>query len=210
MKNLVSSHPQNHVVEYQKANQNSQLAEVPAGAYGEISLGSLFPVASDGCSCRTRVGIDQIAWPNCSCQVGAFWQMLTLVARGEDAGVSSWSGSRPAGDLFSTCEIQGQRVTSVDSCNLAHGHSVGSEYVFDGYQIFAHLNPRKPKEQQGQVANENHQGSALQNSVEAICRKDPSQCESHGGDYDNRKCSCGFSNKDLHPTSVAVNGRVFA
>ena len=198
-----------------QGSQACQLAEVPAdhnlGILLESAAISLFlPVATDGCSCSTGIGADQISGSYGAGEVGALRQMLTLFSAREDAGVSPRCGCRPAGDLFVGLEVDSECPAGIDSGDLVHGNLEGASDVFDHNFVFAHLNSGKPKEHQGEKHNGQNQGSAEKNSGDAIGCKDAGESQRHGTNDDYREVSRGLSNENLHPTSVAVKRRVCA
>ena len=202
-------------IQRHKGSQANQLAEVPADhnfgfLLDSAAISLLLPVATDGCSCSTGIGADQISGSYGASEVGALWQMLTLFSAREDAGVSPRCGCRPAGDLFVGLEVYRQRPTGIYSSDLVHGNLEGSSDVFDHNFVFAHLNPGKPKEQQRSVNDGQNQRSAEKNTGDAIGCKDAGQSQRHGTNDDYREVSRGLSNENLHPTSVAVKRRVCA
>lgn len=198
------------VVRYQQQDQNHNMPQVPVDNDLLIGFLALLPVATDGCCSSTGVGADQISRPYGSSEVGALGQVLSLVTRGEDADMSAWGSSRPTGDLLSVLQIEGQCPAGVDSGDLSHGDRKASENISDYHLGFAHLNPGKPKEQKAHIDNKANQRSACQNAINAIGGKNAGQSQRHGYGNNDGERSSGFSNKDLHPTSVAVNGKVFA
>ena len=206
---------QNNNIESNQTEQHRELNNVPADQNLAVILEGtlislLLPVAADGCCRSTGIGADQISGSNGASKIGALWQMLSLLATGKDAGVSTGCGCRPAGDLLAAFQIQSQCPAGVDSCDLAHGHPKASGDVLDYNNVFTHLNPGKPKEHQRAKDYGRNQGSARDNSRDSIGCKDAGQSQRHGNDYDYREVSRGLSNKNLHATSVAVKRRVCA
>ena len=201
---------ENNKVQNHQSTKASQLAEVPGdndlGIFLEgAGVSLLLPVAANGRRSSTGVGADQITWSNGASEVSALGQMLTLLTASEDAGVSSRCSCRPAGDALSTFEVESKSPAGVDSCDLLHGNLEGSNHVLDYNLVFTDLNSGKPKEHQGAKDDGQNQGSAQKHSRDAIGGKDAGQSQRHGNDDGNREVSRGFSNENLHVTSVAVN-----
>jgi len=201
---------ENNKVQNHQSTKASQLAEVPGDNNLSVFLEGtcislLLPVAANGRSSSTGISADEISRSNGAGEVGALGQMLTLLSAGEDAGVSSRCGCRPAADALATVEVERKSPARVDSCDLLHGDLEGSNHVLDYNLVFTHLNPGKPKENQGAKDNCQNQGSAQKHSRDAIGGKDAGQSQRHGNDDGNREVSRGLSNENLHVTSVAVN-----
>lgn len=194
-----------------QGGENQYLAHMPA--HSDFSLPVLFgglPEASDGRCSGPRVAGNEITRANSSSQIGGFWQVLTLVSASKDRAVSSRSGCRPAGDLFSGGQNQGQSPLSVYSSNSSNRNQMGSEDVFDYNQIFANLNPGKPKEEKTRIADGCCQREGQKHTPEAVGCENTSQGQGHGGDYDNRQNSWRFGDKDLHRPSFTFTGRFMA
>ena len=82
------------------------LADVPFTQNLTTLISALFPEASYvGCSCSGVAG-DKVAWADCAGDVGAFGEVLSLVAGCEDAAVTagSWSYIGTQGMLQGTFE----------------------------------------------------------------------------------------------------------
>jgi hypothetical protein len=201
----------NYEVQNDKSCKASELAKVPADnslsvlLEGSNSISPLFPVASNGRSGSTRVGADEIPRSNGAGDVGALWQVLTLLPTGKDAGVSSRCGCRPAGDALAALKIERKGPASVDSRDRTHGNPEGSYYVSDHNLVFSNLNPGKPKEHQGAQGNGKNQWNAQKSCPDPLRHQDAGKRQDQGSDYDNREESRGLSYENLHVTSVAVN-----
>ena len=123
------------------------LADTPFTQTLTALISALFPEASDmGCSCSGVAG-DQVAWADCAGDVGAFGEVLSLVAGSEDAAVTAGSWSSPSGYL-ATFGGYGQRPASVNELYGTPANLVLSQDVYDLYSVLTNLNPGKPKEQQ--------------------------------------------------------------
>ena len=123
------------------------LADTPVTQNLTALISALFPEASDmGCSCSGVAG-DKVAWADCAGDVGAFGEVLSLVAGSEDAAVTAGSWSSPSGYL-ATFGGYGQRPASVNELYGTPANLVLSQDVYDLYSVLTNLNPGKPKEQQ--------------------------------------------------------------
>ena len=201
---------QNNQVQYNQCTKSSQLAEVPGhldpSVFFEGPSVSLFLPVSANCGRGSAgIGADKISWPNGAGEVGTLGQVLTLLPTSEDAGVPSRSCGRPAADASATFEVEGQRPPRVDSGYLLHGNLEGSDHILDHNLVFIDLNPGKPKEHQSAKHYGQHQRGAQKHSRDAICCEHAGQGQRHGKDDGNREVSRGFSNENLHVSSVAVN-----
>ena len=197
--------------QHQKPNQRGNLGPVPANANltNPIFLAGL-PEAPDGCCGGSRITGNQIPWADGANEVGALRKMLTLVTASEDAAVSSWSGSRPAGDLLSGTQDQSQSPLGVNPSDCSNWDQIGSENVFDYDQILSDLNPGKPKEQKAYVADGEGYWDADQGSPQAIGCIDGHKSQQHGrGDHDGQDLGA-FGYKDLHRPSFASSERFSA
>ena len=190
--------------------EGQNLSQVPVDNQFIGAFFSSLPVAPDGCSCGTRIGSQQVARPNCAGEVSALGQMLPLLSTGKDAGVSTWCGCRPAGDLLAAIQVQGQRPPCVDSCDPVHWDREASSNIFNNYCAFVHLNFGKPKEHQGYLRHQRNCWQRQKHTFSTVGGKNTDQSQDQR-DYDNnRKSSGGFGYESAHRISVAVNGRVFA
>ena len=123
------------------------LADVPFTQNLTALILALFPEASDmGCSCSGVAG-DKVAWADCAGDVGAFGEVLSLVAGSEDAAMTTGSWSSPSGYL-ATFGGYGQCPASVDELYGTPANLVLSQDVYDLDSVLTNLNPGKPKEQQ--------------------------------------------------------------
>jgi hypothetical protein len=89
------------------------LADAPITQNFTALVPALFPEASYvGCSCSGVAGY-KVAWANCAGNVGAFGEVLSLVAGGKDAAVATGSWSSPGSYLATFCG-DCERPASVD------------------------------------------------------------------------------------------------
>ena len=178
------------------------LADVPFTQNLTALISALFPEASYvGCSCSGVAG-DKVAWADCAGDVGAFGEVLSLVAGSEDAAVTAGSWSSPSGYL-ATFGGYGQCPASVNELYGTPANLVLSQDVYDPYSFFSDLNPGKPKEQQ---RDSHYQCDARQRDKcdsESLADKyykpgeghDDAACESYG--------PAGSGSEYLHAKSLA-------
>ena len=178
------------------------LADVPFTQNLTALISALFPEASYvGCSCSGVAG-DQVAWPDCAGDVGAFGEVLTLVAGSEDAAVTAGSWSSPSGYL-ATFGGYGQCPASVNELYGTPANLVLSQDVYDLYSVFSDLNPGKPKEQQRESHYQCNAGQRDKCDSESLSDKnyhpgkghDDTACEGYG--------PAGSRSEYLHAKSLA-------
>ena len=178
------------------------LADVPFTQNLTALISALFPEASYvGCSCSGVAG-DKVAWADCAGDVGAFGEVLSLVAGSEDAAVTAGSWSSPSG-YFATFGGYGQCPASVNELYGTPANLVLSQDVYDLYSVFSDLNPGKPKEQQRDSHYQCDAGQRDKCDSESLADKnynpgkghDDTACEGYG--------PAGSGSEYLHAKSLA-------
>ena len=178
------------------------LADVPFTQNLTALIFALFPEASYvGCSCSGVAG-DKVAWANCAGDVGAFGEVLSLVAGSEDAAVTAGSWSSPSGYL-ATFGGYGQCPASVNELYGTPANLVLSQDVYDLYSVLTNLNPGKPKEQQRDSYYQCDAGQRYKCYSESLADKnynpgkghDDTACEGYG--------PAGSGSEYLHAKSLA-------
>ena len=178
------------------------LADVPFTQNLTALISALFPEATDvGCSCSGVAG-DKVAWADCAGDVGAFGEVLSLVAGSKDAAVTAGSWSSPSGYL-ATFGCYGQCPASVNELNGTPANLVLSQDVYDLDSVLSYLNPGKPKEQQRDSHYQCDAGQGDKCDCEALADKnykpgqghDDTACEGYG--------PAGSGSEYLHAKSLA-------
>ena len=178
------------------------LADVPFTQNLTTLISALFPEASYvGCSCSGVAG-DKVAWADCAGDVGAFGEVLTLVAGSEDAAVTAGSWSSPSGYL-ATFGGYGQCPASVDELYGTPANLVFSQDVYDLDSVLTNLNSGKPKEQQRDSHYQCDAGQRYKCDSESLADKnynpgkghDDTACEGYG--------PAGSGSEYLHAKSLA-------
>ena len=178
------------------------LADAPITQNLTALIPALFPEASDmGCSCSGVAG-DKVAWADCAGDVGAFGEVLSLVAGSEDAAVTAGSWSSPSGYL-ATFGGYGQCPASVNELYGTPANLVLSQDVYDLDSVLTNLNSGKPKEQQRDSHYQCNTGQRDKCDCESLAEKnynpgkchDDTACESYG--------PAGSRSEYLHAKSLA-------
>ena len=178
------------------------LADAPFTLNLTALIPPLFPEASDvGCSCSGVAG-DQVAWADCAGDVGAFGEVLSLVAGSEDAAVTAGSWSSPSGYL-ATFGGYGQCPASVDELYGTPADLVLSQDVYDPYSVFSYLNPGKPKEQQRDSHYQCDAGQRDKCDSEALADKNYHPCKGHNDKACEGYGPAGSRSEYLHAKSLA-------
>ena len=185
------------------------LANAPLAFDGGNLVSTLLPESSDVCCGSSGVAANEISWSNGSRDVGAFGEMLSLVARGEDAAVAARCWSTPSG-YSATLGSYGKCPTGVNELDGTPADFVLSEDIDDSYELFSHLNSGKPKEQQRQGTNQGHSWKRSQSICGALTKEDYQPCKGHDCDAGHRNSSSGAGSEYLHATSLACNGEVLS
>lgn len=124
---------------------------------------STFPLAAnDGC-CTTRFARDEVTGTNSPRQIGALGQMLTLVTRREEGGVSTGCGCGPNGNTAST-EEHGETPLRVDAGDRPPFHVVGGDDVANRQPLVADIQSRSPEggvESRTEKTNHNDQSNRV-------------------------------------------------
>jgi hypothetical protein len=194
--------------EYQNGNYRN-LANAPLTFDSGIQTASLLPESSDVSSCSSGVAADEISWSNGSGDVGAFGEMLSLVAGGKDAAVATRSWSTP-GSYFAFICSDCERPSGVDELYCTPADVVLSEDIDNLYALFAHLNPGKPKEQHGARRYQSHSGQGHKCDSESFANQNHEPGKGH---YDHARKSygpAGSGSEYLHAKSLACHGEVLS
>ena len=168
----------------------------------EIASPDRFPAPANLCCSGSGVARNEISGPNRSGEVGALWEVLALVAGGEDAAVATGSGSAP-GAVFSLFTDDFQGPASVDASYGTPANSHVASRIYDAHEVFAHLNSRKPKEHQGQIANQGSRGKANECGFNSLCDIGHGNAQGH---Y-RHGCGCDYSARSR---AVNLHSSMFA
>ena len=178
------------------------LANAPLAFDGGNLVSTLLPESSDVGSCSSGVAANEISWSNGSGDVGAFGEMLSLVAGGKDAAVATRSWSTP-GSYFAFVGGDCERPAGVDELYGTPADVVLSEDIDNLYALFAHLNPGKPKEQHGARRYQSHSGQGHKCDSESFANQNHEPGKGH---YDHARKSygpTGSGSEYLHAKSLA-------
>jgi len=185
------------------------LANAPLAFDGGNLVSMLFPESSDvGCG-SSGIAANEISWSNGSRDVGAFGEMLSLVARGKDAAVATRSWSSP-GRYFAFVGGDCERPAGVDELYGTPTDVVLSEDIDNLYALFAHFNPGKPKEQQGAHRYESHSRNGYKCDCESLAYQNHEPRESHDDDARKSYGPAGSGSEYLHAMSLACHGEVLS
>ena len=178
------------------------LANAPLAFDGGNLVSTLLPESSDvGCG-NSGVAANEISWSNGSRDVGAFGEVLPLVAGGKDAAVATRSWSTPGCYLAFICG-NCERPAGVDELYGAPADGVLSEDIDNLYALFAHFNPGKPKEQQGAHRYESHSWQGYKRDCEPFAYQNHEPGESHDDDARKSYGPAGSRSEYLHAKSLA-------
>lgn len=190
-------------------NCHYKLCRTPFARHNSLIVSSLLPNSSDVGSRGTRVTANQITWTNSAGDVGAFGQVLSLVARGKDAAVPTRRRGTPGGYL-SLVGRNCQGPAGVDEPNGAPADFVHSEDIDNLYALVTDLNSGKPKEQQRYSCNERYRWQRCKCNDGALIGKDDKPCNCHDDDAGYRYDSAGARPEYLHAMSLACNEEVLS
>ena len=178
------------------------LANAPLAFDGGNLVSTLLPESSDvGCG-SSGVAANEISWSNGSRDVGAFGEMLSLVAGGKDAAVATRSWSTP-GSYFAFVGGDCERPTGVNELYGTPADVVLSEDIDNFYALFAHLNPGKPKQQQGAHRYQSHSWKRYKRDCESLANQNHEPRESHDDDARKSYGPAGSGSEYLHAKSLA-------
>ena len=185
------------------------LANAPLAFDGGNLVSTLLPESSDvGCG-SSGVAANEISWSNGSRDVGAFGEMLSLVAGGKDAAVATGSWSTPRRYPAFICG-DCQRPAGVDELYGTPADVVLSEDIDNLYALFAHFNPGKPKEQQGAHRYQSHSWQRYKRDCEPLANQNHEPGESHYDDARKSYGPAGSGSEYLHAKSLACLGEVLS
>ena len=185
------------------------LADVPFTQNLTALISALFPEASYvGCSCA-GVAANEISWSNGSGDVGAFGEVLSLVARGKDAAVATGSWSTP-GSYFARVCGDCERPAGVDEFYGTPADLVLSEDIDNLYALFANFNPGKPKEQQGARRYQGHSWQGYERDCESLANQNHKPGENHDDDARKSYGPAGSGSEYLHAKSLACPREVLS
>lgn len=190
-------------------NCHSNFGCTPFSRHNLRIVFSLFPNSSDVCSCGTRVAADEITWTNGAGYVGAFGQVLSLVAGGKDAAVATGGWSSPCSYFALICG-DCERPASVDELDGAPADFVLSKDIYDSYKLFLDLNSGKPKEQQRYDSDERNRWQRCERNDGAFIGKDEQPSDCHDDDAGYSYYSAGARPEYLHAMSLACNEEVLS
>ena len=178
------------------------LADAPITQNLIALIPALFPEASYvGCSCSGVAGY-KVAWADCAGDVGAFGEVLSLVAGSEDAAVTAGSWSSPSGYL-ATFGGYSQCPASVDELYGTPANLVLSQDVYDPYSVISYLNPGKPKEQQRDSHYQCDAGQRDKCDSEALADKNYHPGKGHNDTACEGYGPAGSRSEYLHAKSLA-------
>ena len=185
------------------------LANAPLAFDSGNLVSTLLPESSDvGCG-SSGVAANEISWSNGSRDVGAFGEMLSLVARGKYAAVATGSWSTP-GRYFAFICGDCERPAGVDELYCTPADLVLSEDIENFYALFAHFNPGKPKEQQGAHRYQSHSWQGYKRDCEPFAYQNHEPPESHDDDARKSYGPAGSGSEYLHAKSLACLGEVLS
>jgi len=185
------------------------LANAPLAFDSGKLVSTLLPKSSDvGCG-SSGVAANEISWSNGSGDVGAFGEMLSLVAGGKDAAVATRSWSTP-GSYFAFVGGDCERPAGVDELYGTPADVVLSEDIDNLYALFAHFNPGKPKEQQGAHRYQSHSWQGYKRDCEPFAYQNHEPRESHDDDARKSYGPAGSGSEYLHAKSLACLGEVLS
>ena len=178
------------------------LAKVPTTEDITTLFSALLPEASDMSSSSSRVAGDKVARAHGAGDVGAFGEVLALVAGGEDAAVASGSWSTPSGDL-AAFGGNGQCPASVDELYGTPTNLVLSEDVYNLDSVFSHFNSGKPKEEQRYSHYQRDTRQRDKCDSEPLAHKDYHPGKSHDDTARESYRPAGSGSEYLHSRSLA-------
>ena len=148
------------------------------------------------------VARDKVARAHSSRNVGALGEVLPLVAGGEDAAVTSGSGSAP-GSYLAFFSDYCKCPSGVDELYGAPANVVLSKDVDNPYTFIANLNPGKPEEQKGCCGYEGYSGQRDKCHGKAFADQNHNPRESHDDKARESYGSAGSGSEYLHSRSLA-------
>ena len=189
--------------------KSDNLSDAPFTLHASSAVFALLPQSSDVGSRRSRVATHEVARSDSAGDVGAFGQVLSLVARGKDAAVPTRRRGTPGGYL-SLVGRNCQGPASVDEPNGAPADFVLSKDIYDSYKLFLDLNSGKPKEQQRYDSDERNRWQRCKRNDVAFIGKDEQPGDCHDDDAGYSYCSAGARPEYLHAMSLACNEEVLS
>ena len=192
----------------QDKNQGN-LREAPLTGHFGLAISTLLPESADVSGSCSRVARNQIARPHGAGNVGALGKMLSLVAGGENAAVTSGSRSTPGSD-FGFLGNYCKRPSGVDELYGTPADLVLSKDIDNPYAILANLNPGKPEEQQGSGNYQDDARKGLQSCGSAFASQDYHPSENHDDGARESYGSAGSGSEYLHPKSLACRREVLS
>ena len=179
-----------------------------AGYFG-LAISPLLPKSADvSCSC-TGVARNQIARPNSAGDVGAVGKMLSLVAGGEDAAVTSGSRCTPSSDLA----FFGNYCKCPSGVNELYGSPADlmlSKDIYNPYAILANLHPGKPKEQKRSGDYQGYAGQRDKCCGKAFAGQNHHPRENHDDNARESYGPAGSRSEYLHAKSLACHREVLS
>lgn len=141
----------NQIRRHQDGEQHNS-TDVPLGLFNDLTA-SLLPQPSDVGGWSPGVTTDQIARSNRAGQIGALGQMRSLIPRGKNAAVATWSWSAP-GAVLGLFGEEGERPLGVNAFDRAQTQSVAAQNVFNYYLTVGDTHLWGVEGDQGKVAKQ--------------------------------------------------------
>ena len=192
-----------------KERKQGNLREAPLAVYSALAISALLPESADVSGRCTGVASDKVAWAHGASNVGALWKVLSLVAGGEDAAVTSWSGSAP-GSYLTFFGHDCKCPSGVDEFYCSPADQVLSKDINNPYALIVNLNSGKPKEQQGSGGNKGYAGKGQQSCGNALTNQDYYPRQTQNDNARESYGSAGSGSEYLHAKSLACHREVLS
>ena len=191
-------------IEHNQSRQERKVAGLPLDGHlsAQHPVSGGLPATANLCCSGSGVARDEISGSNGAGEVGALWEMLALVAGCEDAAVATGGGSSPGADLSLVARnLQGPAGVDPSYGTPADSHIAC--WVYNAHEVFAYLDSRKPKEHQGQKANQGSRG----NADECGSKSSGGKCHGDAQGHYRYGCGCDYSARSR---AVNLHGSMFA
>lgn len=195
-----------------KQNQDckqSDLREAQLTGYFALTFSALLPKSADVSGGCAGVASYKVAWTHGAGDVGALGKMLSLVAGGENAAVTSGSRSTPGSD-FAFFGHYCKCPSGVNELYSSPADLVLSKDIDNPYAILANLDPGKPEEQQRSGGYQDDARKGLQSCGGAFACQDYHPRESHDDNARESYRSAGSGSEYLHAKSLAWHREVLS
>ena len=190
-------------------HKQGNFREAPLAGCFALTISALLPKSADVSGSCAGVARNQIARPHGTGNVGALGKMLSLVAGGENAAVTSGSRSTPGSD-FAFFGNYCKCPSGVDELYGSPADLVLSKDVYNPYAFIVNLNPGKPKEQQGRGSYQDDARKGLQSCGSAFASQDYHPSENHDDNARESYGSAGSGSEYLHAKSLAWHREVLS